>query len=410
MISLQDTNPIQQSHQTFTMNELPIDILTIILKWCHTFDQAEVSKSNFNRNQVHHPSHSIHLKNRIYSLGSVNWIFHQFCQSHVGEYLETSRSSKQLEFIRDQWLPKYSDQVKQIAITGPKTLNSLESTTLILDLLYEICGSLQNRRIEVIEIDHHFFDASHFESNKTSDVRWHELLCEMAPQLTQLTINNKPTDEFLPDDINELEIIKHFHTINKLEVFKAHNICKSISSISPLAQLLSTQNNLKSLSISKSTCFNQSWSKVNWLGSLINLSIKSCETVEMCWIKEFILQFSKSLRFLELKINHEERLELTDIEKINLPNLIKLSLIGNIESLISFTTSSNLKTLILGGGRKKIDYESLGDLIESNWDQLNRLILFDNPGSISQKHFIKVCESRGINVKFSGISASYHCY
>lgn len=401
---------IQQNNTTFPMNELPIDLLPIILNWCHTFDQAEVSKSNFNRKSIHHPSYSIDLKNRIHSLGSVNWIFHQFCQSHVGEYLETSHSSKQLEFIRDQWLPKYSDQVKQISITGPKTLNSLDSNTIILDLLYEICGSLLDRRIEVIEVDHYFFDASHFESNTTSNFRWHDLLCKMAPQLTQLTINNKPTDEFLSDDINESEIIKHFHTIHRLKVFKAHNICRSTSSISPLAELLSTQTNLRSLSLSKSTCFNPSWSKLNWASSLTNLSIKSCETVEMIWIKEFVLKFSNSLQVLELKINQEERIESTDLEKIHLPKLIKLSLIGSIQSLSSFTTSSNLKTLILGGGRKKIDYDGLGSLIESNWDQLNQLILFDNPGSISQKPFLKVCESRGINVKFSGIAASYLCY
>ncbi|KAH9821051.1 hypothetical protein DFH28DRAFT_883124 [Melampsora americana] len=410
MSILENMHLIQNTHQTFSMNKLPIDILIIILNWCHTLDQAELSKSKFNSNHIHHPSHSINLKNRVYSLDSVNWIFHQFCQSHVGEYLQTSHSFKQLEFIRDQWLPKYSDQVKQISITGPKTLNSNQSTKNILDLLYEICDVLLNRRVEVIEVDHHFFDASQFESKKSSNhQRWHELLCKLAPQLTQLTINNKPTDEFLSDEINETEIIKHFHTIDRLKVFKAHNLCRSNSCTSPLAELLSNQIHLKSLTLSKSTCFNQSWSKLNWLGSLNQLTIKACETVEMGWIKEFVLKFSNSLERLELKMNEEERREVTEIEKIHLPKLIKLSLIGCHQSLVSFTPSSDLKTLILGGGRKKIDYESLGVLIETNWDQLDELIIFDHPGSNSQNAFLKICESRGIEVHFSGITASFHC-
>ncbi|KAG0146054.1 hypothetical protein CROQUDRAFT_44940 [Cronartium quercuum f. sp. fusiforme G11] len=391
-----------------SLGQLPLDILPILLRWCRDLDEAEKPKwrtPNDHRNSLSHPSHSINLRNRIRSLVSVNWLFHRFCQLHVGEFLEISHSPKQLKFIRDEWLPKHIDQVRRISITGSASsfLPSLGLSTPGLDLLYEICSRLLEGQIESLDVDHHLLDVISFEVRRSDNQRWPTLFRTMAPKLTQLTVNNHPMDEWLPDDVDELELVQHFRTLTKLQGFRAHNVrpLANVFPVSPLAHLLATQAELRSLTLSQCSCVDQSWCQPEWMGSLVSLKIRACVGVGMDWIRHFSHKFSQTLTFLEVTMNDENSVE---AHSISLPKLTHLSLVGCSGSLKAFTSCSNLKRLVLGRGRREIEFEALNPLLES-WDHLKEVVILDHSDR-ALPSLRGRCQTMGIELQFTSSSTT----
>lgn len=235
--------------------------------------------------------------------------------------------------------------------------------------------------------------------------RWPTLLRTLAPQLTHLTVNDQPMDEFLSDDVDEHEFVECFQTLTRLQTFKAHNIRSSLvgGATSPLANLLAAQADLRSLTLSQCSSVDQLWCKPDWSGDLTSLKVKACMGVGMDWLQCFSHKFARTLKLLEVKVNSEINEE---NRKICLPELTQLTLVGCSKAMRSFESCTNLRCLILGRGRGKVDFETLAAALDS-WPKLKQIITLEYP-DLNLRPILERCQKRGIQFQFNASRGSSH--
>lgn len=380
----------------------------------------------------------------IHALSLVDRTFYEICRPFIWQSLDLERFdlaklqklrsdviSRQSEYIKRIWwrvstaeLEEYESdgwtECEKQDIKDSRQWDEEPRSTELLGIL-ESCKNLTNLDIDLrpVELD----DQQNFIIDP--DEATSKFLVPLS-QLRNLTLigltapsNGKPfSEKFLVRLMKDMVHLQNF-TCSFIEAQSPNfELSNSISTCqSPLAFQLASLSSLKELELDQADCFDLSWSRIEWQGSLENISLDDCPRTSIKALHEFCSKFSSTLTSLELtdvprdlEDDQGDMRPSAELEnyQFNLSRLRTLSISNElpIQFLKSFQDSKSIELIELTIN-SLMSYSDLEGLVGNNqlaWPKLERFIISFNPSTNLTRGEIEALElfylSKGVTLEF----------
>ncbi|MBW0528874.1 hypothetical protein O181_068589 [Austropuccinia psidii MF-1] len=343
----------------------------------------------------------------LFALSLVNKTFYELCRPFIWEGLDLEGCTipklkrflsviipRQSHHIQTLWwrvshaeLEEFEQAFDQKSEANLKEDWDEEERSRLLFQILKSCSKISNLDIDLrpASIDN---DGNFIPPTK------HDPMFKFLTPISQLTSLTSlaltaPSDG---DSFNENFLAYLIKDLTNLQSFTCSSIDASSSSSSfketchsPLALRLASLTRLDHLDLDDARCFNCSWAKIEWRGSLKTIALDDCSAITLPGLHAFCMLFSSTLVNLELT---------------NVPNFDTLTqsehndLDGD-----SFSGCKSLSLLELGESSTLV-YDDIERLIrEENWPKLTRLGILNDYAILTESEIEALelyCLSKGI--------------
>lgn len=352
----------------------------------------------------------------IRSLASVDSTFYELCRPYLFERIEFyDDRSERIRSTLEDIIDRHSVHVRNLWWRSPTERNYRPD--LLLEIL-QACPRLTHLDIEVDTREQKLRPkaGSPWSHHRCLIERFIEPISQMA-SLTHLCLSSLYVD--LPR-FSEKFIVSILSNLPHLQSFACSGITSSVSKKStdhqsPVGLLLASLPHLTQLELREAQCFDATWTRLDWSGSLKELSLKDCNRVSMATLHKFTQLFASTLTRLSLNnvpIYHNEDWcddRSTDFMRnriqFDLPKLTILEMSSGlpIPFFKAFQASENISMICLHDTStlRRVDIEKL--VQDKFWPalqtlQVTRRTSYFTPARIQSLR--EVCNRAGVRFHF----------